>query len=137
MVRYPNWHPLLNQYLYKNKNIVFEWGVNDCYTFCAGAVHVMTGVNVQKQIKGTYKTQIGALRHVKNCGYSNFTEIIDRYFKRHQNVQKAHVGDLVLVNNEKEFGPALTINLGRVSVGLGKDQLVYIQREHWLTGWVV
>jgi len=66
--RKPNWLPLLDQFIIKNRNTPFQFGGFDCCLFVCDAIQAMTGVDVAADFRGKYKTEIGAAKFMLKIG---------------------------------------------------------------------
>ena len=66
--RYSDWPRRLEMFIEYRKTIPFRWGKNDCCLFAADAIESMTGVDLAREFRGTYKTELGAMRHLLKEG---------------------------------------------------------------------
>jgi len=64
-MRVSHWEIRLAEYIEAKRSEPFAWGKNDCMTFAAGAVLVLTGADVLAPLRGRYATAIGAARWAK------------------------------------------------------------------------
>ena len=95
MSRTSDWESRLGDYIAAKRAASFEWGVNDCCTFSAGAVEALTGIDPMPEYRGKYTTALGSARALKgqtleqvlNC---KFAEIPIAFAQR---------GDLVLMDD--------------------------------------
>lgn len=62
---------------------------------------------------GSYSTEVGARRALRNMGVSSLSEIMDRHFPRLDSPAEARVGDVVCALGEGGTGDAMAIRLHR------------------------
>lgn len=95
----------LNEFLQQRESVPFAWGTNDCATFSADAIEVMTGIDIARDFRGKYSTETGALRAIQKIAggttlgdaaayCANKCGMAERAFPL-----QAKRGDLVLVKN--------------------------------------
>lgn len=56
-MRIEGWESLLNEHIEQAKDIVFEWGMNDCALWSADWVNKATGNNFASQWRGLYTSE--------------------------------------------------------------------------------
>lgn len=94
----------ITEYLRENKNRPFKWGDFDCCLFACDIVTLQGGDDFAKDVRGHYKTEIGAKRTLTKCfgsiedAFSSLTEVEVNFVQR---------GDLVLF--ETELGKTMTM----------------------------
>ena len=76
MKRTNDWPTRLADFLLTKRSEPFQWGENDCCLFAADAIIAMGGEDVAKDVRGRYKTAIGARRIMKSLGASNLVELL-------------------------------------------------------------
>lgn len=76
MKRTNDWPTKLANYLLEKQKQPFEWGVNDCCLFAADAILAMGGLDVAKDVRGRYKTAIGAHRIMKKLSADSLVELL-------------------------------------------------------------
>lgn len=76
MKRANDWPTELANFLLTTRKTPFKWGENDCCLFAANAILAMGGNDVAKDVRGHYKTAIGARRIMKNLGAANVVELL-------------------------------------------------------------
>ncbi len=69
--RLPDWEARLSAYIAERAEMPFQWGVNDCALFGAGAVHALTGEDFGKPWRGKYSTEAGAAKALKRRGFDD------------------------------------------------------------------
>ena len=116
LARYPDWEKRLRTYLDSRKTMPFEWGVNDCATFIAGAVTAMTGVDVYDGFKGIYDTEEGSREALKTAGAGTLHRTVAKWLGKSKPAAQAKRGDVVMKDNF-----TLGICLGRWSMFVGQE----------------
>lgn len=76
MKRLNDWPTQLANFLLEKQKQPFEWGNNDCCLFAADAILSMGGQDVAKDVRGRYKTAIGAHRIMKKLGAGSLVELL-------------------------------------------------------------
>lgn len=76
MKRFNDWPTQLANFLLEKQKQPFEWGSNDCCLFAADAILAMGGQDVAKDVRGRYKTAIGAHRIMKKLGAGSLVELL-------------------------------------------------------------
>ena len=76
MKRSNDWPTELAKFLLSKRSEPFQWGENDCCLFAADAILAMGGDDVASDVRGRYKTAIGARRIMKNLGAANVVELL-------------------------------------------------------------
>lgn len=91
--RHDNWPRILEDFIESRRKTTFTWGVNDCCIFAANAVRLLTGQDFAADLRGTYKTKLGAARVLKKHG--GIEGIMARTALSEQAVEFAQRGDVV------------------------------------------
>ena len=107
----------------------FEWGANDCVTFCAGALQALTGTDPLSGIP-SWKDEKTALRALTKRG--GLLEAVSGVLQRIP-VALAHRGDVGAVQGER--GPLLVIIEGLTLVGPDADGLKRLPRSLLIDAW--
>jgi hypothetical protein len=94
MTRVSDWEARLSEYIASKRNVTFEWGVDDCCTFSAGAVEALTDVDPMPEYRGQYDTALGSARAL---GGKKLEEVLDEKFPEVP-IGFAQRGDLVLMD---------------------------------------
>ncbi|MEC4091850.1 DUF6950 family protein [Pseudoalteromonas rubra] len=92
----------LQEYLDLCATREFTWGEFDCCLFVANWILRRTGVDLARDFKGHYKTELGAKRRLKALGFKD----IESVFKARLNpvlTSYARRGDLALVNYDGQL----------------------------------
>jgi len=127
MTRYENWPTLLLHFVDSLDNQKFNWGKNDCFIFCGGAIQAMTGDDIFKgyKFKGKYDSAAGAIKQFKKHNFKTL-ESVWSHFLTPVAVAFAQRGDVVLKELENEKMPACGIVLDQRSVFLAPEGLTYL-----------
>lgn len=93
--RFDDWPNRLSNYLDQKRMVPFQWGVNDCMTFAAGAVFNLTGKDFYIGYD-PYDDEIGAFVMLREHG--GVTGIINKHLGRgSKEIMLAKRGDVVTV----------------------------------------
>jgi len=130
MIRKTNWEEELSDYIASKRDEPFEYGVNDCCMFAAGAVEAMTGENPMEEFIGSYKTLAGSLRSLKNIGEGSLEATIDVKFDEVE-IGRAQRGDLAF------FDGSVGVVLGGFAYFVTDEGLERISRDYWDKCWRV
>ncbi|MFV0678662.1 DUF6950 family protein [Variovorax sp. tm] len=95
-MRLPDWQKRFAEFGQARASMPFAWGSNDCCTFAAAAVEVMTGANPMADFPA-YSSEIGAARAVANVGLQALATSV---LGSPVSPIMATVGDVVLLINE-------------------------------------
>jgi len=119
--RRPDWRVQLAMYLALEQDRVFSWGKSDCALFAAGAVDAMTGVDLARELRGTYTSAEQAKDVLRSMGCSTVADLADLHLPRIDRPSHAMPGDIVLI----EEGPlgALGVSVGQAIRVRGRDVL--------------
>lgn len=131
--RKQDWAQLLEIYIWDRAQRPFKWGVQDCCSFAAEWVNLATGIDVNSKYRGTYKTALGALRHVALSG--GVGGIPGKVGLRKIKPQMVQRGDIVGVATK--WGLALGIHLGNRAAFPGKNGLQYRTPQFYMKAWRV
>lgn len=95
----------------------FVWGESDCCMFVAEYVKKLTGVDHAVRWRGTYSTEVGALKALKEAG--GMVALLSSALGDAQGPLSACRGDVVW--GEYEEGPACGIMVGHACAFMAKD----------------
>ena len=133
-MRKPDGETALADYLAGHSGAVFAWGRCDCAMFAAGAVAAMTGTDPAAEVRGRYKSPIGAARVLKNAGADDLGAWVSVRFEEVGPVF-AHRGDLVMADG------SLGVCTGPVAWFIGEENgapgLVSRPMQEWERAWRV
>lgn len=128
--RVSNWEQTLSDYLISKRKEPFSYGSFDCAHFVAGAVEAITGENPMVGIEGSYDSQFGSLRVLKELGFDNLEQFMDAKFTSTL-VGFAQTGDIVL------YDGSLGVVVGSKAVFATEIGYTLIDRSDWLNAWEV
>jgi hypothetical protein len=106
LTRYPDWRARLAGYVAASRRRAFAWGSFDCALFAAGAVEVQTGVDLRRELAGSYTTEIGAARVLRRSGYADPADVAGAFLPEIA-VAAARQGDVAAIRTGA--GVALTV----------------------------
>lgn len=108
------WEKRLSEFLRERRDMPFEWYNNDCMSFAAEAVKVMTGVDYFKGFNGykDEKTAVELLR--RNGGVSGI--VTKCLGQPHRDYRKAKRGDIVIVRAPTDAGGVVDDTGQRIAV---------------------
>lgn len=130
MQRISTWEQALSEYIASKRDAPFEYGVNDCCMFAAGAVLAMTGIDAMEEYRGKYKSQASSIRALKEIGGGNLESIIDSKFPVIE-IGLAHRGDIAFFDN------SLGIVMENFAWFASDDGLERVPRSMWDKVWSV
>lgn len=129
-MRLSNWDSRLADYIESKREIPFAYGSNDCAHFVAGAVEAVTGEDVFSDLRGTYDTEFGSLRIIKELGKSDLGEVIDSMFDE-ITISHAQRGDIAF------FDGSIGVVMGSFAWFVSDDGLERVPRAMWDKAWSV
>lgn len=122
--------PLLISVIQKYRNNKFKWGEFDCALFVANVLYDLYGVDYAGQLRGTYDTEIGSHRALKQWG--GLTGFLDQTFHP-IDINYAQRGDIVMV-------PPRSVGIctgRRVACVTERDGIAYIPMRQGVSAWRV
>lgn len=123
MRRRGDWHSRLNTFIDGVKRRPFDWATNNCGEhFAAGAVEAMTGEDIATPWRGRYKSAAGAVRMMKNDGFSGLGDMVASVLPE-IHPSRAKLGDIAAVPADGPFGTSLGVVNGEVILVLGEKQM--------------
>lgn len=133
-MRRSDWQQRLSMEAIRLQNVPYEFGEHDCILFAANCVMAMTGEDPADDIRGRYKTEIGAARIIKNSGFKSLGDMIaDRLPE--VAMDQVRRGDVVLCNGP--HGEFAAMVVGKTCVGPGRDGMLHIPLSQALRGYRV
>lgn len=110
----------------KHERQPFRYGVNDCALFGADIVEAITGVDPAAQWRGKYRSAAGGLRLMKDAGYKNQAEWLEKHGERVE-TPFAQFGDIAVLKASTDIaGNALGVVGGGFIIGMSKNGLVRV-----------
>ena len=134
LVRYPNWQTRLVNYLDETRR-PFEWGVFDCAMNAANSVLAITGYDLAKDFRDSYRDEESAFRVLNELGHKNMTSLAASKLPKTDSIFHAFSGDLAafehegheivgLVYRNRIFSPT-PFSLGMGSVNIRRAHTVF------------
>ena len=127
MTRVSVWETRLSEYIASKRNVTFEWGMDDCCTFSAGAVEALTGVDPMPEYRGKYDTALGSARALSG---KKLGEVLDEKFPEVP-IGFAQRGDLVLMDD------CVGVVAGDYAWFISEVGLERVKRSLWEKAWGV
>lgn len=119
MTRIDDWERRLARVTEKHLSLPGEWGVADCLLTVADAIEAVTGTDPAADIRGRYKTEIGARRLMKRKGFDDVEAVLAALFPRvgrllaqRGDVAVVRRGDVLSAGYVTEYGVAVKTATG-------------------------
>ena len=111
MTRVPDWHSRFVAFIDSMRFEPFKWGTADCGPAWAGrAVEALTGKpNPAEEHIGTYTTRAGAIRAMKEAGFSDMKEAVTSFLGEPVHISMAYTGDIAIIPDNSPLGYSLGI----------------------------
>ena len=129
-MRISTWQDTLVNYIASKRHEPFEYGVNDCCMFAAGAVIEMTGEDPMSEFRGKYDSLKGSLKVIKEIGAGTLELTLDSKFEE-VSIGYAQRGDLAF------FDDSVGVVMGDFAYFASDDGLERIPRDLWNKCWSV
>jgi hypothetical protein len=129
-MRIPTWEEALANYMAEKRHEPFEYGVNDCCLFAAGAVLQITGEDPMPEFRGKYDSLKGSLKVIKEIGAGTLEATLDGKFPE-VGIGHAQRGDLAF------FDGSVGVVMGGFAYFASDDGLEKIPRAMWDKCWSV
>jgi hypothetical protein len=129
-MRIPTWEEALVNYMAEKRHEPFEYGVNDCCLFAAGAVLQITGEDPMPEFRGKYDSLKGSLKVIKEIGAGTLEATLDGKFPE-VGIGHAQRGDLAF------FDGSVGVVMGGFAYFASDDGLEKIPRAMWDKCWSV
>jgi hypothetical protein len=129
-MRIPAWEDALVNYMATKRHEPFEYGVNDCCLFAAGAVIEITGEDPMPEFRGKYDSLKGSLKVIKEIGAGTLQATLDGKFPE-VGIGHAQRGDLAF------FDGSVGVVMGGFAYFASDDGLEKIPRAMWGKCWSV
>lgn len=140
--RKDNWPKLMAQFIESRLDTPFAWGTNDCGTFAADLIEVLTGVDVSISIQRTYTDQAGAEAALLAAAGGGIVEFLNKvvtdYGMKEVHINFAQRGDLSLYQHPV-LGPTIVIvgMDGLRVIGPGDKGLAHYKKSDCEKAWRV
>ena len=129
-MRVPAWEDALVNYIAIKRHEPFEYGVNDCCLFAAGAVIEITGEDPMSEFRGKYDSLKGSLTVIKEIGAGTLEATLDGKFPEVA-IGHAQRGDLAF------FDGSVGVVMGGFAYFASDDGLERVPRAMWDKCWSV
>jgi len=129
-MRIPTWEDALANYIAIKRHQPFEYGVNDCCLFAAGAVLEITGEDPMPEFRGKYDSLKGSLKVIKEIGAGTLEATLDGKFPE-VGIGYAQRGDLAF------FDGSIGVVMGGFAYFASDDGLEKVPRAMWDKCWSV
>jgi hypothetical protein len=129
-MRINSWEDALVNYITIKRNEPFEYGVNDCCLFAAGAVEAITSQDPMPEFRGQYDSLKTSLKVIKEIGAGTLEATMDAKFPE---IEMGHAqrGDLAFFND------SVGVVMGGFAYFVSDDGLERIPRDMWDKCWSV
>ena len=141
MTRRKHWERLLATYVHELSRSTFQYGFVDCGLYVAGAIEVMTGLDIKSEVPDlSYTDEIGAALALKRAGFEDVEDMAEKLASKygfpevHPNF--AGRGDVLLAYNEGDI-LSLALCLGDCIIGPSKEGFAPIPRRECLRAWQI
>jgi len=129
-MRVPAWEDALANYIAIKRHEPFEYGVNDCCLFAAGAVIEVTGQDPMPEFRGKYDSLKGSLTVIKEIGAGTLEATLDGKFPEVA-IGHAQRGDLAF------FDGSVGVVMGGFAYFASDDGLERVPRAMWDKCWSI
>ena len=124
------WEESLVNYITTKRHEPFEYGVNDCCLFAAGAVDAITGEDPMPEFRGQYDSLKTSLQVIKDIGAGTLEATMDGKFPEVE-IAYAQRGDLAF------FDDSIGVVMGSFAYFVSDDGLERVNRSLWDKCWGV
>jgi len=129
-MRISTWEEALSNYIITKRHEPFEYGVNDCCLFAAGAVEAITGEDPMPEFRGKYDSLKTSLKAIQDIGAGTLEATMDGKFPEVA-IGHAQRGDLAFFND------SVGVVVGGFAYFVSDDGLERINRSFWGKCWSV
>jgi len=129
-MRISTWEDALVNYIAVKRHEPFEYGVNDCCLFAAGAVEAITGQDPMPEFRGKYDSLKTSLKVIKEIGAGTLEATLDGKFPE-GGIGQAQRGDLAF------FDGSVGVVMGGFAYFASDDGLEKVPRAMWDKCWSV
>lgn len=130
-VKKENWDTLLAEFIESRRQTPFQWGIHDCTLFAVDAALAMTGFDLAAEYRGTYDSEIGAVRIIAKAG-GTLRALVNHHGQEIP-ARMAQRGDWVLI--EQDGYEALAVCVGVKLIAAGRNGLVQHPMSIAITAW--
>ena len=129
-MRISAWEDALANYITTKRHEPFEYGVNDCCMFAAGAIEAITGEDPMPEFRGKYDSLKTSLKVIKDIGAGTLEATMDAKFPEAE-IGQAQRGDLAFLDG------SVGVVMGGFAYFVSDDGLERINRSLWDKCWSV
>jgi hypothetical protein len=129
-MRISTWENALVNYIIIKRDEPFEYGVNDCCLFAAGAVEAITGEDPMSEFRGKYDSLKGSIKAINEIGAGTLEATLNGKFPE-VSIGYAQRGDLAFFND------SVGVVMGGFAYFVSDDGLERINRSLWDKCWGV
>ena len=129
-MRISTWEDALSNYIVVKRHEPFEYGINDCCLFAAGAVEAITGEDPMPEFRGKYDSLKTSLQVIKDIGAGTLEATMDGKFSEVK-IGHAQRGDLAFLDG------SVGVVMGGFAYFVSDDGLERINRSLWDKCWSV
>ncbi|MET4696087.1 DUF6950 family protein [Endozoicomonas lisbonensis] len=129
-----NWVIELARFIESRRNVPFAWHENDCCTFVADAILLITGIDAAAPYRGHYTTATGAYRALRKYGDGTIAGAWSACFEEIP-VSDLGRGDVALVNVNGL--PASALLMGNKLWAVSKTGLITLPVTEAIKAWRV
>jgi hypothetical protein len=129
-MRINSWEDALSNYIATKRHEPFDYGVNDCCLFAAGAVEAITTEDPMPEFRGKYDSLKGSLKAIKDIGAGTLEKTLDGKFPE-VSIGYAHRGDLAF------FDGSVGVVMGDFAYFASDEGLERVPRDMWDKCWSV
>lgn len=129
-MRISAWEDALVNYIAIKRHEPFDYGVNDCCLFAAGAVEAITGEDPMSEFRGKYDSLKTSLIAIRDIGAGTLEATMDSKFPE-VGIGNAQRGDLAF------FDDSIGVVMGSFAYFVSDDGLERINRSFWDKCWGV
>jgi hypothetical protein len=129
-MRILTWEDSLSDYITTKRDEPFEYGLNDCCLFAAGAVEAITGEDPMPEFREKYDSLKTSIKAIKEIGAGTLEATMDGKFPEVE-IGQAQRGDLAF------FDDSVGVVMGGFAYFVSDDGLERINRSLWDKCWSV
>lgn len=130
-MRVHDWVMRVDDVLRQHAGAPMDWGVSDCCLFVCDVVQAVTGDDKAKDLRGKYKSPLGAEKVLARLG--GLREACNARFGDQIAPGLAQTGDVGLI--EVDGGPALVVDVGGYWVGRADVGVAIVDASKVVCAW--
>jgi len=134
-MRYADWDKRLAAYIEEVRQMPFEWGKHDCFTFAVKCEEAISGVTRFPELyKAEYHSQFGANKAFMKNGYRGMIDCINRRCVQ-INPNMLQRGDWAAIDTPD--GLAIGVDVGGKIAAPSINGLVFFKTKDAKSGWSI